>query len=159
MTTHYPPTPPVIQITKLLPATPAEVFAAWTDPTSLKEWMCPGTMTATVSLDLRVGGKFQIVMRRENSDMAHVGEYREIRPPERLVFTWQSAATLQRETLVTVELFPRGQQTELVLRHELLPNEHSASQHQSGWQSIVEKFSIYLGKVQNGHPVHEPENA
>ena len=147
MTTHRPTTPTVIRISRLLPATPEEVFAAWTDPVSLKEWMCPGTQTvASVSLDLRVGGTFEIVMRRENSDFVHVGEYREIRPPERLVFTWQSAATLQRETLVTVELFPRGKQTELVLQHELLPDEQSASQHQDGWQGIIEKFGIYLGK-------------
>lgn len=139
---------PVIQITKLLPATPEEVFAAWTDPASLKEWMCPGTMTvATVRLDLRGGGKFQLVMRGENGDTVHAGEYREIRPPKRLVFTWQSNATRQQHTLVTIELFPRGEQTELVLRHELLPDERSASQHQNGWRSIVEKFGAYLGKV------------
>jgi|SoiMethySBSTD1v2_1073268.scaffolds.fasta_scaffold171447_2 uncharacterized protein YndB with AHSA1/START domain len=146
MTSQHSSTLPVIHITRLLPATPEEVFAAWTDPASLKEWMCPEAMTvASVSLDLRVGGKFQIVMRRENSDAVHAGEYREIQPPKRLVFTWQSAATLQRETLVTVELFPRGEQTELILRHELLPNEHSAAQHQNGWQSIVKNLSTHLG--------------
>jgi len=137
---------PVIRITKLLPATPEEVFSAWTDPESLTEWMCPETMTvARVDLDLRVGGKFELVMRAENSDNIHVGEYREISPPKRLVFTWQSAATLQRETLVTVELSPRGDQTELVLIHEMLPTEHSAAQHNHGWQSIVEKLGGFLG--------------
>src|SRR5262249_43353996 len=139
--------PPVIRITKLLPATPEVVFAAWTDPASLKEWMCPGTVTsATATLDLRVGGRFQIVMHRETSDALHVGEYREISPPTRLVFTWQSDGTLQQETLVTIELLPRGKQTELVLVHELFPNKQSASQHQDGWQDIVEKLSSYFGK-------------
>jgi uncharacterized protein YndB with AHSA1/START domain len=145
MTTPHPPTPPVIRITRLLPATPEEVFAAWTDPASLTEWMCPEPQTvAAITLDLRVGGKFQLVMRGANGDFAHLGEYREISPPKRLVFTWKSAATLQRETLVTVELFPKGEQTELVLRHELLPNEHSAAQHTNGWQSIVEKLGRFL---------------
>ena len=147
MTTQRPAQLPVIRISKLLPATPEEVFAAWTDPASLKEWMCPEPMTiAAVTLDLRVGGKFQLVMRGENSDIVHVGEYREIRPPERLVFTWQSAATLQRETLVTIELFPKGKQTELVLVHEMLPDEHSVEQHNHGWQGIVEKLDRFLGK-------------
>jgi uncharacterized protein YndB with AHSA1/START domain len=139
-----------------LPATPEEVFAAWTDPASLTEWMCPAPQTvAAVTLDLRIGGKFQLVMRGANGDNVHIGEYREISPPKRLVFTWKSAATLQQETLVTVELFPKGKQTELVLRHELFPNEHSAAQHTNGWQSIVEKCSAYLGKAQGIHPIHK----
>lgn len=145
MSAHRPSTPPVIRITKLLPATPEEVFAAWTDPASLTEWMCPRDQTvAAVTLDLRIGGKFQFVMRRENSDFVHVGEYREIHPPKRLVFTWKSAATLQQETLVTVELFPKGEHTEMTLVHELFPDEHSAAQHKNGWQSIVEKLSEIL---------------
>ncbi|MGE0820961.1 MAG: SRPBCC domain-containing protein [Candidatus Binatia bacterium] len=145
MTAQHSARPPVIRITKLLPATPEDVFAAWTDPESLKAWMCPeATSVAAATLDLRVGGKFRIVMRGENSEIVHVGEYRDICPPERLVFTWQSAATLQQETLVTVELFPRGQQTELVLTHELFPDGHSAAQHQSGWQSLVEKLDRFL---------------
>lgn len=148
MSTQRPPTLPVIRISKLLPATPEEVFAAWTDPLSLKEWMSPAPQTvAAITLDLRVGGKFQLVMRGENSDMVHVGEYREISPPKRLVFTWKSAATLQQETLVTVELSPKGEQTELVLVHELLPNEHSAAQHQQGWQGVVKKLDGFLRKM------------
>jgi uncharacterized protein YndB with AHSA1/START domain len=119
--------------------------------------MSPDPQTvAAVTLDLRIGGKFRLVMRGANGDSVHAGEYREISPPKRLVFTWQSAATLQQETLVTVELFQKGKQTELVLRHELLPNEDSAAQHANGWQSIVEKFSAYLGKAQGSHPVHRP---
>ncbi len=148
MTAQRPATPPEIRITRLFPATPEEVFAAWTDPASLKEWMCPGTVTSTTTatLDLRVGGRFQIVMRRENSDVRHIGEYREISPPKRLVFTWQSDGTLQQETLVTIELLPRGKQTELVLVHELLPNEDSAAQHTIGWQHLVEKLGGFLGE-------------
>lgn len=148
MTAQRSAAPPVLRITKLLPATPADVFAAWTDPDSLKEWMCPGTVTsATATLDLRVGGRFRIVMHRENSDTVHVGEYREISPPTRLVFTWQSDGTLQQETLVTIELSPKGKHTELVLVHELLPTEHSTAQHRDGWQTIVEKLSRVLGNT------------
>jgi hypothetical protein len=68
------------------------------------------------------------------------------------VFTWQSTATLQQETLVTVELFPKGAHTELVLVHELLPDEHSAAQHNHGWQSILEKFSVSVSNKQGISP-------
>ncbi|MGH7965219.1 MAG: SRPBCC family protein, partial [Candidatus Binatia bacterium] len=59
-------TEPVVRIRRRLPATPQEVFDAWTDPESMKDWMCPGTTTlAAVELDVRIGGKFRIVMRDE----------------------------------------------------------------------------------------------
>jgi hypothetical protein len=48
---------------------------------------------------------------------------------------------------VTIELLPRGKQTELVLVHELLPNEHSTAQHTIGWQNIVEKLGGFLGEI------------
>jgi uncharacterized protein YndB with AHSA1/START domain len=117
--------------------------------------MCPGTTSLVgVKLDVRVGGSFRIVMRNETDEVVHTGEYREIRPPERLVFTWQSSMTANEETLVTVELFPRGEGTELVLTHERLPDELSARKHDGGWQSIVEKLGMYLGadrRQERGH--------
>lgn len=137
----------VVRIHRLLPATPQEVFAAWTDPQSMKEWMCPGTTTvAAVELDVRVGGTFRIVMRDENRDLTHTGEYREIRPLERLVFTWRSNATHDNATLVTIEFHPRGEETELVLTHTRLPDEQAVESHTKGWQSIVEKLADHLTK-------------
>jgi uncharacterized protein YndB with AHSA1/START domain len=123
------------------------VFDAWIDPESVKIWMCPSTLTAaTVELDARVGGSFCIVMRDERGDFTHTGEYREIRPPQRLVFTWRSNATHNEETLVTVELFPRGDETELVLTHERLPDEPAVVSHTQGWQGILEKLAMHLGR-------------
>jgi uncharacterized protein YndB with AHSA1/START domain len=131
----------------MLPATPEEVFAAWTDPESLKEWLCPGDLTITaVDLDVRVGGTFRIVMYGENKEIEHFGEYREIQPPERLVFTWRSAATFGEQTLVTINLFRQGEDTELVLVHELFPDHESAANHSQGWQSAVEKLATHLNQ-------------
>ncbi|MCI0389903.1 MAG: SRPBCC domain-containing protein [Acidobacteria bacterium] len=138
----------VVRLTQLLPATPEEVFDAWTDAESLKEWLCPGATTVvTAELDVRVGGNFLIVMQAADGDYTHTGEYREIRRPERLVFTWRSTLTNDEETLVTVELYPKGEEgeeTELVLIHELLPDESSAEEHANGWRSIAAKLEKYL---------------
>jgi uncharacterized protein YndB with AHSA1/START domain len=68
----------------------------------------------------------------------------EIRPPQRLVFTWCSTVTRGEETLVTVELRSQGAATELSLTHERLPDEHAATQHESGWQSITAKLVAHL---------------
>ena len=136
---------PAICFRRVLPALPGDVFAAWTNPDSLKEWMCPDTTTvAEAQLDVRLGGRFRIVMRTANRDIVHTGEYREIRPPERLVFTWRSIGTHDEETLVTVELRPHGEQTELILTHEHLPDESARTSHSHGWQSILEKLAAAL---------------
>ncbi len=131
----------ILRLVRRLPATPAEVFAAWTEAESLKAWMCPGlTHVSTAELDVRVGGHFRIVMRRGAQETVHTGVYHEICPPERLVFTWSSTLTRGETTRVTVELRPQGDATELTLIHEGLPDAEVAAQYDSGWQSIVAKL-------------------
>jgi uncharacterized protein YndB with AHSA1/START domain len=139
----------MIRLQRLLPASPQEVFDAWTDPESLRHWFCPGTVSLTgVELDVRVGGQFRIVMRDETKDLVHAGEYREVTPPQRLVFTWRSSATYNQETLVTIELHPKGNETELVLTHERLPDASAAGKHESGWRDAVRKLAVYLSTAQ-----------
>ncbi len=139
---------PAVHIRRLLPATPQEVFDAWTNPDDMREWMCPGsTSLVSVQLEVRIGGRFRIVMHDETGDIVHTGEYREIQPPERLVFTWRSQGTHNTDTLVTVELHPQGEETELVLTHELLPDTVAAGNHEHGWRSVVEKLARHLGRA------------
>jgi uncharacterized protein YndB with AHSA1/START domain len=132
-------------VRKLLPATREEVFAAWTDPESMRRWMCAGESTeARATLDVRVGGTFRIDMIAGSSVYEHTGEYLEVEPPRRLVFTWVSRATNHKRTVVTVELHERGEQTELVLTHEGLPGAEAVRQHHGGWSTIVEKLAAKL---------------
>ncbi len=74
------------------------------------------------------------------------GVYREIRAPEKLAYTWKwvsgSEAPGFPETLVTVEFQEKGGSTEVVLRHELLPEE-SREPHEKGWSGCLDR----LGKV------------
>jgi uncharacterized protein YndB with AHSA1/START domain len=65
------------------------------------------------------------------------GVFREVSPPERLVFTmaWQEGEMKGLETLVTVEFHDRGGATELVLTHEGFPAEAAREAHNQGWTS------------------------
>ena len=143
-----PPPGTRLTIRKLLPARREEVYDAWLNPESLAEWMRPTDGTrSTAEVDPRVGGAFRIVMRHGGGEYDHRGEYRVLERPSRLVFTWISDGTLQRESLVTVELHARGDETELVLTHEGLPNEDLTRRHEEGWSGIASALAAYFAKA------------
>jgi uncharacterized protein YndB with AHSA1/START domain len=133
-----------VVVRRLLPVPRERVFAAWVDPASLARWMLPGRTTRTiVETELRVGGKFRIVMRRATEDFEAWGEYLAIEPPSLLSFTWIAVNTDLQPSVVTVELFERDTGTELVLTHRRLPPRMIES-YSEGWTDIVEKLELVL---------------
>ena len=134
-----------LQLQRIYNASREEIFEAWTDPAQMREWLCPaGATIPLIEVDLRVGGMFRIDMQSEHGTSSHTGVYQEIIPPEKLVFTWSSINTQNKETLVTVKLFDQGQQTELVLTHEGLPDKKVQEMHAMGWESILDKLAIQV---------------
>jgi len=134
-------------VRKVIQASREEVFAAWINPESMRDWMCPGdTVTAEAQLDPRVGGSFRIVMKSPAREVDHTGEYLVVEPPSTLAFTWVSSNTGNHPTLVTVELFDRGNACELVLTHERFANADAVRRHKSGWGQIVDKLALYLAQ-------------
>jgi len=127
-------------VRRTISATAEELFDAWLDPEALAIWMRPGEIRSTVAtLEPRVGGRYEIVMRGDTEVYPHTGIYRIIDRPRRLVFTWSSRGTEQTDSLVTVEFFARGERTEVVLTHEQLPEIARAS-HTNGWTSGLERL-------------------
>ncbi|HEV3235280.1 MAG TPA: SRPBCC domain-containing protein [Candidatus Dormibacteraeota bacterium] len=139
----------VLEVTRRLSAPAAEVFRWWTEPELLRQWMSPvGTVEAEV--DLRVGGAFRIVMRGDGVEIDHVGEYIEVEPPRRLVFTWSSRFTGSKPSVVTVELEPDGEDaTQLRLVHSRLPAS-AVESHGSGWGAMLERLTRTLAAGSTG---------
>lgn len=136
------PSAPRVVIERVLPGSPDEIYAAWTTPETLRLFMCPNDMTApVVEADVRIGGRFRIVMRDGTRDVEHRGEYRVLEPGRRLAFTWASPATGWAATLVTIELAPHEDGTRLVLIHEDLATDDVRGRHRRGWTSIVDKLA------------------
>lgn len=137
-----------IKITKRLPATPDEVYDAWTDPQSLMQWMTPSDAeSCKAKMDVRVGGKFHIDMIGEKQTYPHDGEYLKLDRPKVIEFTWISPGTQMQRTVVTVELRPVGGETELTLTHKAFPTKDAADQHKKGWTQIVEHLGEVLAKA------------
>ncbi len=133
-------------VRRFMPVPRERVFAAWLDPESLARWMCPGdTVRTTVDVEARVGGRFRIVMEHGQGAAEHRGEFLRIEPPSLLSFTWVSAATEERRTVVTVELLKREGGTEVVLTHRGLPPDR-VDAHRGGWGDIVRKLGVELAR-------------
>src|SRR4051812_21815697 len=99
-----------IRFERSVAADRARVFDAWTDAEQVAEWWDPdGERLVTCEIDLRVGGSFSFATR-QHSAMPFAGIYREITPPERLVFEAMGATgrvTLRDDdgsTRMTVEI-------------------------------------------------------
>jgi len=135
--------PPRAHVTRVVQAPAADIFDAWTDPMVMAQWMTPSG-TATAEVDLRVGGRFRLVMADEHLRIEHTGEYRVIQPPELLVFTWRSEFTGMRDTLVMVRLTARGaDETEIEVTHELA-TDHEATSHAGGWGQLLSRLQASL---------------
>ena len=67
-------------------AVPVEkVFRAWTDPQALKQWFGPSNDSQILvsETDLKVGGRYRIVMQMPSGEQHRVGGvYREVVPDE-----------------------------------------------------------------------------
>jgi uncharacterized protein YndB with AHSA1/START domain len=127
-------------VERVLPAGPDEVFDAWTTPSRMAAWMSP-VGAAEAEVDLRVGGSFRVVM--VEARLEHSGEYLEIDPPRRLVFTWISPFTGAEPSVVTVEMLPHDDGTRVVLTHERLP-EDVVDGHRDGWETMVGRLAGIL---------------
>ncbi|MGH9713320.1 MAG: SRPBCC family protein [Candidatus Acidiferrales bacterium] len=106
--------------------------------------------------DLRPGGRYviEIPVPQEGFTYRGYGVFREVKPPERLVFSWAwqkvKAGESQPEELqdaasvVTVELIDRGKSTDMVFTHEGFSGATMRDEHQKGWDGCFEKLEAYL---------------
>lgn len=129
------PDPGVLQVTIHIAAEPATVFPYFTDPARYVQWM-----GRTAALRPVPGGTFRVMMR---DGVEATGEFLEIDPPRKLVFTWGWAhgdTVPPGSTRVVVTLAPEGNGTCVVLRHYGLPDGQQRSGHHQGW-------TLYLGRL------------
>jgi uncharacterized protein YndB with AHSA1/START domain len=83
------PTDTEIVLTRAFDAPRRMVFDALTRPALLERWFgARGWNLVVCQVDLRVGGTWRFVSRGpDGTDLGHGGVYREIQPPDRLVYT------------------------------------------------------------------------
>ena len=145
-------TRPSLHLQRVFDAPRALVWKAWTTPETVVLWLGPVEWPAvSVAQDLRVGGEWRACLRSPETgeDLWQGGVYREIVPPERLVFTFKWDESHEDgppvDTLVTVEFaeLPDGR-TRMDFTHEGLKSEQSLAGHRHGWTSTFERLEAFL---------------
>jgi uncharacterized protein YndB with AHSA1/START domain len=143
-----------LQIRRVFQAPRERVWVAWTQREQLEEWMCrdvPAHNPKYVELDVRPGGRYAIEIPLADGKYVGRGTFREVKPPERLVFTWswrrfpeKSGERLGGESVVTVELFDHGASTEMLFTHTDLESAEIREDTRTGWLGCFEVLARLL---------------
>jgi uncharacterized protein YndB with AHSA1/START domain len=141
-------------LSRILNAPRSLVFKAWTDAKQLAQWWGPTGFTNPVcELDLKINGEIRIDMRAPNGVVYPMsGAYREIVPPERLVFT--SAALdatgkpmFENLNTITFEEF-EGNKTVVTVKVRVLWETPEAGRHldgmAQGWTLTIDRLDNFM---------------
>lgn len=152
-------------ITRVLDAPRSLVFKTWTEPEHFVRWWGPkGFTTPYCKMDLRPGGVLHYCMRSpEGRDFWAQGVYREIVPPERIVFTdtfadeegnpvapahYGMSPDWPFGTLITVTFAEhQGSKTKLTLQQSVSETLAQSSGTMQGWNESLDRLAAELARA------------
>jgi uncharacterized protein YndB with AHSA1/START domain len=133
----------VVRIERTFAASAEEVFDAWTSPEVMRRWFhCfPEWETPEAEVDLRVGGKLRVVMRRPDGVEAGMhGEYRLIDRPHRLVMTWTFDDAPANEQLMELSFSESGGSTTVLLVNSGISTGERRDAQDWGWHGCLDEL-------------------
>jgi uncharacterized protein YndB with AHSA1/START domain len=140
----------VVRCEIFIAAPPARVFQAITDPRQMLQWWGDKGMyrTTKCETDVRVNGQWKSTGVSGNGDTFQVsGEYLEVDPPRRLVYTWLATWTGALKTTVSWNLEPHNQGTLVKLQHYgFAGHADAAKSHAQGWERVLAWMQAFVEK-------------
>jgi uncharacterized protein YndB with AHSA1/START domain len=138
-----------LELSRRFDAPPERVFDAWLGK-EWGEWLPPrGAQCKVTSIEPRVGGRYHVAMNMADGRSIEIsGEYRELRRPTKLVFTW-FAHYSDQETLITLNFRPDGDGTLMTFRQEGFGDAQSRDGYGGGWNGpngSFEKLDAILAR-------------
>jgi uncharacterized protein YndB with AHSA1/START domain len=139
-------------------ATPERVFAAFADPGKKRRWFVEGGGHAVeqYELDFRVGGKEHARFRFKagtpvaGMECINDGSYQDIVPNSRVVLasTMTIGGRCISASLVTIEMMPSEEGTDLVLTHQgaFFEGADSPEMREAGWRTLMDRLTEELGR-------------
>jgi uncharacterized protein YndB with AHSA1/START domain len=117
-------------------ARPEVVFEFFVDPEKYRRWK-----GNDAQLDATPGGLYRVTM---TAGVVR-GEYVELDPPRRVVFTWGwegDPSLPPGSTTVEIDLVPDGDDTIVRLRHHGFPDAETTATHAGGWKHYWPRLAI-----------------
>lgn len=137
--------PSTIHLHRVLTTDPLKVYRAFIEPDAIASWLPPYGFLCTVhELDAKVGGKHRMSFRNFTTGNGHSfgGEYRELIPGERLVYTDRfDDPGMPGEMIVTVTLKAVSAGTEMTIEQAGIPDMIPPDQCYVGWQECLTKLA------------------
>ena len=137
-----------VVVTRTFDAPACLVFEAWTKPELFKQWWVPRSMGMTLrscELDVRTGGKYRLVFGDDPANpMAFFGEYLDVVPNQRLVWTNEESGADGSVTTVTFE--EKNGKTTLVMS-ELYPTKEALDAAGTGAQEAMNETFGQLAEL------------
>jgi uncharacterized protein YndB with AHSA1/START domain len=141
----------VLEITRTFNAPRALVFDAWVNPKHFARWVGPKDFTShSVNMNPVPGGTYRLSIRSpEGKDNWMFGTYREITPPEKLVYTFAWDKTSEgkpiHETLITVTFTEvSANQTRMHFVHTNMLSIKDRDSHAYGWNSSFDRLEQFV---------------
>ena len=123
-----------LTLSRIIKAKPEQVFDVWLDTRSPGG---PWFGCERVILQPVVDGLFYHGVRHDGRMWAHYGRFIRLERPRLIEHTWVSEATRGIETIVTLDIAPRGDETALTLRHSNVPDDAMGRRHEEGWNFVL----------------------
>ncbi len=123
-----------VSVSRTIPAPAEKVFDLWIDPNHPGG---PWFGGHRVIVNPVVDGLFYLAANHAGRIWPHYGRFVQLDRPRLIEYTWMSEATKGSESVVALTLEPRGDQTEVTLRHSGLPDDDMGRQHKDGWTWIL----------------------
>jgi len=133
----------ILRMTRHFDVNAEKLFDAWVNSDMIRKWLFTMETTNKVTKnDPRVGGTWEIIDHRGGKDYRAIGEYLEIVPPTKLVFTFRMPQFNDLEDRISVEIRPHEKGCEMEFSQVIVVP------HDEGWTS--EDINKALKEYQDG---------
>jgi len=124
-------------------ASPGDVYDTLTDVATLKTLFD----AARIKMEVRPEQPYFLETWRDGRARPHYGRILVLQRPTLVELTWVDEATGGQESIVTIDLEPRGKKTSVVVTHSGFVDEAARALHEGLWQEMVNQLPRYLKKA------------